>query len=154
MCQISSELAPSLLGANSPGLWQVEDLVHLLFTMGLADPSKPPELNLHILDAISAAPGALNVGLRREGTVDIAYAHWLNRPGDPDVRKLEMGLRRHLTGQGRSRMDRQAAQIEPEIQDKVLVFSEKIRPPAKLRKVHPPKSGYLATVGIENFQLK
>ena len=79
-------------------LWQVEDAARLIFDTGLVDPGWPPEFGLHVLDLMSAHPGALNVSLRKEGEMEIAYTHWLNRPGDLDIARVEECLMTALFG--------------------------------------------------------
>lgn len=87
-------------------LWEFEEVVDLIFDMDLVDPGRPPEFGLHVLDPVTAAPGSFTVCLRKEGPVDIVYAHWLKRPGDIDVIKAEEYLmntlsrrRKELNGQ-------------------------------------------------------
>ncbi len=85
-------------------LWELEELVTLIFEMGIVEPGRPPEFGLHVLDRISASPGSMNVGIREEGIQRTVYAHWLNRPGDYDLAVVEQSLMRALF-EGREGLD-------------------------------------------------
>lgn len=72
--------------------------MNLVSKTGLVEPGGSLEFGLHVLDFMSAQPGALSVGLREEGEMKIAYAHWLNRQRDLDIARVEKRLMTTLFG--------------------------------------------------------
>jgi hypothetical protein len=73
-------------------LCEFEDAVNQIFDLGLVEPDKPAEYGLHVLDPVTAKRGAFTVCGRDEGPTTLAYAHWLNRPGDINMIKAEKCL--------------------------------------------------------------
>jgi len=93
-------------------LCEFEEAVNQIFDMGLVEPGKPPEFGLHVLDPVTATRGAFTVCCRKEGPINLAYAHWLNRPGDINVIKAEERLMESVNRE-RKRFNEQVIQSWP-----------------------------------------
>ncbi len=93
-------------------LGEFEEAVNRIFDLGLVEPGTPPEYGLHVLDPVTAKRGAFTVCGRKEGPMSLAYAHWLNRPGDINIIKAEECLMDSLKKE-RSKLNEQGLRSWP-----------------------------------------